>query len=369
MQRTAAAALAIFASVATAQVGPPPGPVADSGKSIDEAEPRTPINARHTPGDATAAFLITRSGSYYLTGNLVALSSQIGDVGIRVDAPDVTIDLSGFTINGRGVFASAVVAAGDNVALRNGIIKDTAGDAVNISGAASVAQDLRITMAGDEALELGSDARVARCTVAQAVGTGIRAGERADISHCDVRRADDGISAGTASRISDSVAAFCEDDGLRAGGSSLIIRCQAFDNTDLGIVATGPSQVIECVASSNDGFGGISVGAGSHVERCIARSNAGIGISLTNACVVIGCSSGENTGFGYSIGSDNRIEGNHAARNDGGGDRIVGSFNVIVRNAAVVNSVTNYDNAGANNYFTTTSSATSGPADANVSLP
>ena len=41
----------------------PPGAPTPTMKTLDQIEPRTPIDATHTPGDANALFNITQSGS------------------------------------------------------------------------------------------------------------------------------------------------------------------------------------------------------------------------------------------------------------------------------------------------------------------
>src|SRR5438034_6089887 len=66
----------------------PPGPPAPTMKSLAQIEPRTPISS--------APYIITNSGSYYLTTNLYAAS---GD-GITISANNVTVDLNGFALTG-----------------------------------------------------------------------------------------------------------------------------------------------------------------------------------------------------------------------------------------------------------------------------
>ena len=69
----------------------PPGAPAPTMKTLEQIEPRTPISS--------AGYVISNSGSYYLTSNLTA---GAGEVGITVSADDVTIDLNGFTLTGSG---------------------------------------------------------------------------------------------------------------------------------------------------------------------------------------------------------------------------------------------------------------------------
>ena len=78
----------------------PPGAPAPTMKSLDQVEARTIVNAANTPGDANNLFIITNSGSYYLTTNLVGVS---GKSGISITANDVTLDLNGFALLGVSV--------------------------------------------------------------------------------------------------------------------------------------------------------------------------------------------------------------------------------------------------------------------------
>ncbi|HRJ10681.1 MAG TPA: hypothetical protein PK490_15395 [Prosthecobacter sp.] len=78
----------------------PPGPPGVTMKTLDEVEPRTPINSLTTPGDSGAAFKITQPGSYVLTGNLTPASGKHGIQVTLATSGRVEIDLMGFTING-----------------------------------------------------------------------------------------------------------------------------------------------------------------------------------------------------------------------------------------------------------------------------
>src|SRR5438128_939963 len=54
----------------------PPGPPATTMKSLDQIEPRVPVDAAHTPGNSTNLYNISQSGSYYLTTNIVVASGN-----------------------------------------------------------------------------------------------------------------------------------------------------------------------------------------------------------------------------------------------------------------------------------------------------
>src|SRR3954470_21985484 len=73
-------------------LNPPAGAVAPTMKTLQDVEPRTPIQS--LSGSAAASYVITQPGSYYLTGNIVRTPNKHG---IQVLADNVTIDLAGFT--------------------------------------------------------------------------------------------------------------------------------------------------------------------------------------------------------------------------------------------------------------------------------
>lgn len=78
----------------------PPGAPAATMKTLDQIEPRTPINQVSLP------FTINASGSYYVTENLSVASGNA----ITINASGVTLDLSGFTIT-----STSATAAGNAV--------------------------------------------------------------------------------------------------------------------------------------------------------------------------------------------------------------------------------------------------------------
>src|SRR5262245_54958472 len=107
---TAAIVLAATAATLPAWAGPldpPAGPIA----STPGPEPRIPISAATTPGDANSLFQITHPGSYYLTGNITGVAAFHG---IEIMASSVTLDLCGFTLAG-GVGTLNGIAVGPNL--------------------------------------------------------------------------------------------------------------------------------------------------------------------------------------------------------------------------------------------------------------
>src|SRR5450432_1854521 len=108
----------------------PPGAPTPTMKSLDQVQPRTLI-----PG-GTVAYTISSEGSYYLSGNLVVAS---GPGAIIVASNNVTIDLQGFELVGSGAGAGIFLNGGvSNVTIRNGTIRNFAGDGINGQGNSTV---------------------------------------------------------------------------------------------------------------------------------------------------------------------------------------------------------------------------------------
>ena len=96
----------------------PPGPTM---KTLDEAEPRIPLNQDTAPGTASYYFQITQPGSYYLTGNVETGTKG----GITIGTDNVTIDLMGFEVSGPGTGTNhgIYMFGRDGVEIRNGTVR------------------------------------------------------------------------------------------------------------------------------------------------------------------------------------------------------------------------------------------------------
>ena len=89
---------------------PDSGPT-ETMKSLDQIEPRTPIDSLpHT---------IDESGSYFIASDF-----SVSGNAILVTADDVSLDLQGFTIDGDGTGAGIQIESADGVTVRNGAIRN-----------------------------------------------------------------------------------------------------------------------------------------------------------------------------------------------------------------------------------------------------
>jgi parallel beta-helix repeat protein len=391
----------LVASAIVADAGPldpPGGPVASSMKTLDDVEPRIPLNQSTAPGDADSLFKITEAGSYYLTGNIQGVASKHA---IEIAVPSVTLDLAGFTMNGAPSSLDAIhvepVGLPLLIEIRNGTISGWTEDGIDAEAAIGIRiEDVAVTLCQGFAFRLGDQARLSGCAASFSqigffggesclldrcradlitLGAGFHFENGTDISHCHANgAAGSGFIMGSYSQISDCAATGNDSAGFQIGVQSVITRCLANLNGLVGLSAND-STIIDCRASANQGSGvdvvastilntvcdanndvGIDAGSASIVKSCSAHNNSSHGIEVNDDCIVEGNSSRSNgfNGVGagiYVAGDDNRIEGNLLHYNDYGLD-VDGMRNIIVRNNARGNGA-NFAQVGGGNILGT----------------
>jgi parallel beta-helix repeat protein len=145
----------------------PPGAPAPTMKSLDQVEARTPVDAVHTPGGATDEFIISQPGSYYLTTNIVGVSSKRG---INISNSDVTLDLNGFALQGTPSAQDAIFVNNTftNITIRNGKINGWT-TAFGIRCFATYTTVERLTVTGN--LD-GVDCAASNCVVRDCIVSG-----------------------------------------------------------------------------------------------------------------------------------------------------------------------------------------------------
>lgn len=287
---------------------PPAGPIASTMKTIEQAEPRTPINATNMPGDADSVYKITVPGSYYLTGNLNAVA---GKSGIEIAADNVTIDLMGFTLDGvvhtgggtslDGIRVQPGVAV-KNTLIRNGIVDSWGHDGI----------DLTIT---------------AQSAGGAAVLENVRA----------TNNAHDGISAPIGSLIRGCIASHNAFTGIEVESNGVIDACTADHNGGSGFVLTSAGVITNSTGNYNSARG-LYLQFGSRASGCNFSFNEFTGVAITDGCTILDCTVSFNfQGDGITVaGSKNRIEGNDCHYNKFG-IRVTAPDNIIVRNTCSSN--------------------------------
>jgi parallel beta-helix repeat protein len=239
-------------------------------------------------------FIITNSGSYYLTTNLVGAPLKQG---IRIAASAVALDLNGFALIGvSNSFAGIrVTTAAFEVRIHNGAVRNWALDGVDaVLVQNGVFEDLFVANNGTSGAFSGF--------------------------------------------------------GIDGGTNSLIRHCQTSGNSAFGIGMEKGGLVIDCLSRSNLSSG-IGVGSGGVVRGCISSFNQGEGIKATDNCLVVDNNSVGNRSGGTKAGillifsGGTRVENNNVAGNDYG-ISVSDNGNFIVRNSAHSNLTANYNISG-----------------------
>ncbi len=395
-------AVAAAAILAVGDLNPPAGAVAATGKRLTEIEPRTPISAATTPGDADSVFRIAQPGSYYLTGNV---QSVFGRSGLEIASSHVTIDLSGFSVNGSG---SAVGSDGIRtsivglvaISILNGSVSNWSGDGIDLATNLAdqcLVERIQATGNGGNGIGLGSNCVADRCASGSNSGTaGIASGATCTMTSCistgntafgfalgpgctltsctATGNSSFGFSLGTGKHIlTNCLATLNTSSGFSGGSHSALTGCTANENTSFGFNLGSYVVVRDCVANGN-GASGLVVGSDAEIRNCSVQSNANAGIDAQSDSLVTGCTVKENFADGIRCQSDSlildnlcdlnglggvgagilaasggsRIEGNKCADADFG-IKVNGAGNVIVQNSCSGNT-TAWDIA-ANNVF------------------
>jgi hypothetical protein len=175
----------------------PPGAPAPIFKTLDQTEPRTPLSTAGTPGDADSVFRISVSGSYYLTGNLIAVA---GKHGIEIAASGVTIDLMGFSLQGvAGSLDGIHLGGSDDIHIHNGHVIGWAGAGLksDVGSFNAMIEDIVFHNNAGGGIAVDDRALIRRCIVSGGTGVGIQTGDNAHISECTIQgAAGGGIVAG-----------------------------------------------------------------------------------------------------------------------------------------------------------------------------
>ncbi len=269
----------------------PPGPPGPLMKSLAQVEPRIPIS--------TAGTVITESGNYYVTNDLVATVSPGWVIEIRATATNVVLDLNGFTLSA----APGVVAVGGaapvgvylaprmtgTVQIKNGHIRGGrglplsdglltgAGLAFGVfdfppvdSRALTLVEDVTCSGLVNAILAVGGTVR--NCQVTES-NIGISA---ALIQHCMVRCQTSALEGTT---IQHCFAECRSETSTSAAVSGVdVLGCTVKSDVPESVDVIRATRVTDCTVATrvSEGRGGIRAGI---VTNCIAyRIDAGIAV-------------------------------------------------------------------------------------------
>ena len=298
-------------------LNPPSGPVTPTMKTLDQVEARTPVQS--LAGDSSSTYLISQPGSYYLTGNITGVS---GRNGIAVTAPNVSIDLNGFTLLGVPGASSGIVSTNtaNGLHLRNGNISSwgAIGVDASVNSHQVRVEGVSVDSCATGGISIGERGFVTQCTVNSCGGFGIQTQSSCRVVQCVVSGtlgSGHGITCDYGSVIQDCT---CTENGgsgfVTNGFGVLIVGCKAMFNTVDGVTINSQgAEVIDTLATHNTQNGIHSTASNGRIDHCSANYNYQIGIlidTVGGANVVTRCSSTSNfsaaTNPDYSIAAGNR---------------------------------------------------------------
>lgn len=286
-----------------------PGP---EMKSLEQIESRTPIT--------NLPYVITQSGSYYLTGDLICSGNNYG-IYITNTAKSVALDLNGFTLTGPGATGYSAIHVGYTSAeltLRNGRIRNWNGN----TAYAVYSTDMDAVRIVDIVVE--------NCANGMKVFNGT-------VENCTVY---------------DCTTPSGNFFGISGNGTVVIncvVRdCEATTGTAYGYQLSYGSIARNCVAQNLTGGGGTkSMGfqgqTGTIIESCVARKCYN-GFYTYNQSLVRNNISVENENHGLLVGfGGSRVEGNNLVKNGGNGLHCsYNTNNLILANSASLNTNANF---------------------------
>lgn len=227
----------------------PPAPPGPTMRTLQQVEPRVPISS--------SPFVISNSGSYYLTTNLNVGSSNA----ITILANEVTLDLNGFSIystaasaNGAGIMLGS---SRTNITIRNGFIRGSVTQSGGVFSGGGFDSGIFIVIDATitNTFGLPFNVRVSNLTISGCLTYGIGLGGASFVDSCSV------ITAGTS--------------GISAG---TIRNCSA---TECGTVGISGQMVIDCQAACvGDGR---AISAVSLAQNCYGTSESGVGVFVSES--------------------------------------------------------------------------------------
>jgi len=282
--------LAGLAVLVLASLSAPPGPA--------------PLPAGGTP-ILGLPHTIDTPGFYYLTGNLA------GDEGITINAPNVTLDLCGYTLTGPGPSDGIGIRSFNNLTkIKNGGLTNW-GTCVNLWSYSAV-EDMCFSFSG-AGVVLDANTRVERC-VFQHSGKAIEA-----LGNTNVRDCNGVTNSLTIDLVSVELQSVVKNlqfyGGARTyvfGDGTVIENCSATGFEDVGFEVGENATLLNCYARrgpSPNTSNGMRVGAYGRLVGCVVEHCGGMGIQLGEMSIAESCRVSDCGGVGMSVGAGSRVSG------------------------------------------------------------
>lgn len=287
----------------------PPAPPSSGGtmKTLDQVEPRIPINDENTPGDSLGLYKITQPGSYYLTGNITVPESKHG---IMITASEVTIDLNGYSVIGpgkengnsaHGIYTYINVT--NNVTVKNGTVKGFKGSGLFLYYSGHKVINVNSFDNGTYGFEVSGSCNVLRCT-AQGNSTGMKISS-GTVENCNISSNDSYGIFGINAIISEC---YVYNNGITSYQPGVyIVRCvlkdcniysNGGDPASISVVAE--ESKIENNNIQHGGSTGLQLGKNCYAKGNNIRSNGSVGIRINNEnCYLIQNVFSDNVGTYY----------------------------------------------------------------------
>ncbi|MCG3122781.1 MAG: hypothetical protein GIKADHBN_01184 [Phycisphaerales bacterium] len=323
----ACALVVAVGSLIAGPLDPPAGPAASTYKTLTDVEPRILVSQANTPGDndaTPAIFKITKPGSYYLGGDVTGVAGRIG---IEIDAPDVTLDLNGFTCKGVEGSLTGIRVNQSRAVIRNGRVGFWGQGGIKFVGGQAYSSEVRNVRAMFNTgigIELTSYSSAIDCVAEYNTATGIRLYAIGTAINCTAMHNGTTVDdAGFAVDNSQNQLINCRSSsntgsGYSANSWNSFEGCMAASNGASGF-EVGNCQLTRCTTNNNTGYGFNALSGGVKIDSCQAANNGLSGFTLGTGCIVTdslasGHASASQAGF-YVAGNGSRITGSHAYNN------------------------------------------------------
>lgn len=265
----------IFFRLTTVNAGDlePSAPPGSTMKTLDEVEARTPISGSSTP---VGTYNISKSGSYYLTGNRTCSGT-----GIAVNADNVTIDLNGYSLigSGTGTYYGIQMSGKKNVRIVNGTIRSFGSHGIYEDdytiGEFHQVINVRANGNGGTGVYLNSlDNLVKDCSCLSNGAHGIFANNNSTIvGNVAYQNTQTGIYTGAGCHIDRNISSINENSGIYTGGGSTISNNTVFSNAKHGIRGGSGAMILNNTVRSNNSDDSTSYAGIYAYTDCVVRGN------------------------------------------------------------------------------------------------